>query len=284
MYTWLQELMAAASRAGDAEGLDDDGNSLRNDLIGNLDSAEGGEGDGSEGAEGDSDGETEQNVQMEVSGKQSKGRGGRPLSPEEIRKLLEQGAQIKPAEGEGGAEGEGMYLTQLTGKQAQELEELREQLGEIGPASNHGRLVLMHGRNQDSYYAYDEWDYVLADYRRNGAGCARSRWPATTAIFSSRRWRVTPRCCRRCAATSSASAPLRIGWFAGWRTARNLTLNGDRVPRRAPDGRESRPARLQGAQKRSARRRHALPARHVGLHRRADPSRGAQGPCRRRRR
>ena len=166
MYTWLQELMAAARRAGTAEGLDDDGNALRNDLIGNLDSAEGGEGEGPEGAEGDSDGETNQNVRMEVSGKQSKGRGGRPLTPEEIRKLLEQGAQIKPAEGQGGAEGEGMYLTQLTGKQAQDLEELREQLGEIGPASNHGRLVLMHGRNQDSYYSYDEWDYVLADYRR----------------------------------------------------------------------------------------------------------------------
>jgi hypothetical protein len=166
MYTWLQELMAAARRAGAAEGLDDDGNALRNDLIGNLDSAEGGEGEGPEGAEGDSDGETNQNVRMEVSGKQSKGRGGRPLTPEEIRKLLEQGAQIKPAEGQGGAEGEGMYLTQLTGKQAQDLEELREQLGEIGPASNHGRLMLMHGRNQDSYYSYDEWDYVLADYRR----------------------------------------------------------------------------------------------------------------------
>src|SRR5690348_908673 len=169
MYSWLQELMAAARRAGAAEGLDEDGNSLRNDLIGNLDSAEGGEGDGAEsdGGEGESDGETNQNVRMEVSGKQSKGRGGRPLSPEEIRKLLEQGAQIKPAEGEGGAEGEGMYLTQLTGKQAQDLEELREQLGEIGPASNHGRLMLMHGRDQDSYYSYDEWDYVLADYRRN---------------------------------------------------------------------------------------------------------------------
>ena len=166
MYKWLQELMAAARRAGASEGLDDDGNALRNDLIGNLDSAEGGEGEGPEGDEGDSDGETNQNVKMEVSGKQSKGRGGRPLSPEEIRKLLEQGAQIKPAEGEGGAEGEGMYLTQLTGKQAQDLEELREQLGEIGPASNHGRLVLMHGRNQDSYYSYDEWDYVAADYRR----------------------------------------------------------------------------------------------------------------------
>jgi nitric oxide reductase NorD protein len=166
IYSWLQELMAAARRAGAAEGLDEDGNSLRNDLIGNLDSAEGGEGEGPEGAEGDSDGETNQNVKMEVSGKQSKGRGGRPLSPEEIRKLLEQGAQIKPAEGQGGAEGEGMYLTQLTNKQAQDLEELREQLGEIGPASNHGRLVLMHGRNQDSYYSYDEWDYVLGDYRR----------------------------------------------------------------------------------------------------------------------
>ncbi len=166
MYAWLQDLMAAARGAGSAEGLDDEGNSLRNDLIGNLDAAEGGENDGLEGMEGESDGETNQNVRMEVSGKQSKGRGGRPLSPEEIRKLLEQGAQIKPAEGQGGAEGEGMYLTQLTGKQAQDLEELREQLGEIGPASNHGRLVLMHGRNQDSYYSYDEWDYVLADYRR----------------------------------------------------------------------------------------------------------------------
>jgi len=192
MYTWLQELMAAARRAGATEGLDDDGNSLRNDLIGSLDSAEGEEGEGPEGGEGDSDGETNQNVKMEVSGKQSKGRGGRPLSPEEIRKLLEQGAQIKPAEGEGGAEGEGMYLTQLTGKQAQDLEELREQLGEIGPASNHGRLVLMHGRNQDSYYSYDEWDYVQADYRRGWcrlrevplAGDDNDFFPQTLARYS----------------------------------------------------------------------------------------------------
>lgn len=167
LYQWLQELIAAARRAG-AEGLEDGADAMRNDLIGNLQSAEGqGDGEGAESAEGESDGETNQNVRLEVSGRQSKGRGGRPLTPEEIRKLLEQGAQIKPSEGEGGAEGEGMYLTQLTGKQAQDLEELREQLGEIGPVSNHGRLVFMHGRNQDSYYAYDEWDYVLADYRRN---------------------------------------------------------------------------------------------------------------------
>jgi nitric oxide reductase NorD protein len=167
LYQWLQELIAAARRAGAAEGLEGEADALRNDLIGSLESADGqGDGEG-EGAEGESDGETNQSVRMDVSGRQSKGRGGRPLSPEEIRKLLEQGAQIKPSEGEGDADGEGMYLTQLTGKQAQDLEELREQLGEIGPVSNHGRLVLMHGRGQDSYYAYDEWDYVLADYRRN---------------------------------------------------------------------------------------------------------------------
>src|SRR5581483_8167063 len=188
LYQWLQDLLDAARRTGAAEGLDGGADALRNDLIGSLESADGqgegeadamrneligsresaggqGEGEGSSGGEGE--GETNQNVRMEAAGRSSKGRGGRPLSPEEIRKLLEQGAQIKPAEGEGEADGEGMYLTQLTGKQAQDLEQLREQLGEIGPLSNHGRLVLMHGRGQDSYYAYDEWDYVLADYRRN---------------------------------------------------------------------------------------------------------------------
>ena len=59
-----------------------------------------------------------------------------------------------------------MYLTQLSGKQAEELEQMREQLGEIGSMSGHGRLVMSRTK-QDSYFAYDEWDYVLADYRRN---------------------------------------------------------------------------------------------------------------------
>ena len=276
--------MAAARRAGAAEGLDDDGNALRNDLIGNLDSAEGGEGEGPEGAEGDSDGETNQNVRMEVSGKQSKGRGGRPLSPEEIRKLLEQGAQIKPAEGQGGAEGEGMYLTQLTGKQAQDLEELREQLGEIGPASNHGRLVLMHGRNQDSYYSYDEWDYVLADYRRGWcrlrevalAGDDNDFFAQTLARYSE----MLPQVRRHFQRIRPASYRMVRGLEDGEELRSRAP---GRNPRVAPDGRESRSARLQRAQKRVARRRHALPARHVGLNRRADPSRGAQGDHRRRR-
>ena len=135
IYTWLQELMAAARRAGASEGLDDDGNPLRNDLIGNLDSAEGGEGEGPQGEEGDGDGEPDQNVRMEVSGKQAKGRGGRPLSPEEIRKLLEQGAEIKPRGRARRRRGRGHVPDPAHGQAAQELEEMREQLGEIGPAS-----------------------------------------------------------------------------------------------------------------------------------------------------
>ena len=77
------------------------------------------------------------------------------------------GVKLQPAEAGGGAEGEGMYLTQLKNKESQELDALREQLGEIGTMPGAGRLILGRGRSQDSYYAYDEWDYVAADYRRN---------------------------------------------------------------------------------------------------------------------
>jgi nitric oxide reductase NorD protein len=167
MYEWLRAMIAAAREAG-ADGLPGDGAAqMRDDLIGSVRGAEDlNDGMDSEG-EGDMGGETDQLTQMETSGRNSKGKGSRPLTPEEIRKLLEQGAQLKPAQSTGGAEGEGMYLTQLKGKEADEFEELREQLGEIGTMPGAGRLMLGRGRTQDSYYAYDEWDYVAADYRRN---------------------------------------------------------------------------------------------------------------------
>jgi len=79
---------------------------------------------------------------MDVSGKQSKGGQGRALSPEELRKLIEQGAEIKPSQGDGSADGDGMYLTQLTGKQLSELEQMREQLGEVGTVTGQGRLMI----------------------------------------------------------------------------------------------------------------------------------------------
>jgi len=167
IYEWLRALIAAAREAAADGSLGEGAAQMRDDLIGSVRGAEdSGDGMDSEGDVGDAGGETDQLTQMEASGRSSKGKG-RPLTPEEIRKLLEQGAQLKPSQSTGGAEGEGMYLTQLKGKEAEELEELREQLGEIGTMPGAGRLILGRGRSQDSYFAYDEWDYVAADYRRN---------------------------------------------------------------------------------------------------------------------
>jgi nitric oxide reductase NorD protein len=168
LYDWLQELIRQAREAGEGDPMSDaDAERMRNDLIKGMKGSEAQAGsEGQEGEQGDDGGEPDQNLQMDASGKQSKGSQGRALSPEELRKLIEQGAEIKPAQGDGSADGEGMYLTQLTGKQMSELEQMREQLGEIGAVTGQGRLMIARGR-QDSYYAYDEWDYVLNDYRRN---------------------------------------------------------------------------------------------------------------------
>ena len=88
-------------------------------------------------------GEPNQDVRMQVSGKRGKGRNGRPISPEELRRLLERGAQIRPSESDGSGEGgEGMYLTQLEDKQAQALAELQEQLSEAASFGSHGRLIV----------------------------------------------------------------------------------------------------------------------------------------------
>ena len=166
LYGWLLALIEAAQQ-GNSEALDENTARMLNDLTQSLGS---GEDDGLQGMEEDGDGEggePDQNVKMQVSGKRGKGRNGPGISPEELRRLLERGAQIRPSESDGDSEGgEGMYLTQLDDKQAQALMELQEQLSEAASFGNHGRLV-MGGRSQDSYYAYDEWDYSMNDYRRN---------------------------------------------------------------------------------------------------------------------
>ena len=168
LYGWLIALIEAAQQ-GNSEALDENTQRMLNDLTQSLGN---GDEDGLQGMEQDGDGdgeggEPDQNVKMQVSGKRGKGRGGQGISPEELRRLLERGAQIRPSESDGeGDGGDGMYLTQLDDKQAQALMGLQEQLSEAASFGNHGRLV-MSGRSQDSYYAYDEWDYSMNDYRRN---------------------------------------------------------------------------------------------------------------------
>jgi len=168
LYDWLQELIREARERGEGDPLtEEEAERMRNDLIKGMKGSESQTAaEGDEGEDGDGGGEPDQNVQMDVSGKHSKGGKGRALSPEELRKLIEQGAELKPSQGDGSADGDGMYLTQLTGKQLSELEQMREQLGEVGSVTGQGRLMIGRGR-QDSYYAYDEWDYVLNDYRRS---------------------------------------------------------------------------------------------------------------------
>ena len=165
LYGWVQEMLAAAQRADvseTAESLDELTQGLANEGMGI------GEDGPTESSDGSGD-EPNQRVQMQVSGKRSKGKGGQPLSPEEIQRLLDQGLQINPDEAGGNDEGgAGIYLNQLKGKQAQELADLRQQLAEAGSWAGHGRLVMGHRSGQDdAYYAYDEWDYVTSDYRRS---------------------------------------------------------------------------------------------------------------------
>ena len=48
---------------------------------------------------------------------------------------------------------------------AEDLRRLKEQLSELAPSFN--VVYRSAGAGADSYYAYDEWDYTLADYRHN---------------------------------------------------------------------------------------------------------------------
>src|SRR5579871_4611796 len=121
--SWIQDLIKQAREAGEGNPLEG-ADQVRNDLISAVKGSGGDSGEGDQEGDGDSEGgETDENVNMQVSGKSPKGGKSKALSPEELKKLLEQGAQIDPSQSSGAADGEGMYLTQLSGKQAEELEQ-----------------------------------------------------------------------------------------------------------------------------------------------------------------
>ncbi len=190
LHRWLRELIATAQAADPDDPLAQAAARMRDDLATMHGPGADRPGQGEdEGAINPGDGdEPNQQVQLDVSGKSPKGRGGRALSPEEIQRMLEQGAEIKPSDAGGGdSGGEGMYLTQLKGKQAQELEQLREQLAEIGAVAGQRRLILGgRGHGEDAYYAYDEWDYVLGDYRRNWCRLREIELPGDEGDFYNR--------------------------------------------------------------------------------------------------
>jgi len=166
LYKWVKDLINAARDADQQDKMARDAMRLSSDL-----SSAAGAGDdqmpGGEGAENDGDQSEDsgQMVQLNAKGKNAKGGKGRALTADEIRQLIEQGNEMKPSDGGGDRLGGGQYLTSVSEKEADELAQLREQLGEIGSIANPGRFVV--GRHQDAYYAYDEWDYTQNEYRHN---------------------------------------------------------------------------------------------------------------------
>jgi nitric oxide reductase activation protein len=93
--------------------------------------------------------------------------GSRPLSLDELKRLLESGADLKISQAHGDeVDGVGLYITDLIGKlPSEQLEELKRLLGE---GEREGRRAprrwLETGRNEP-VFLYDEWDYHLGDYR-----------------------------------------------------------------------------------------------------------------------
>jgi len=99
--------------------------------------------------------------------------GGRPVSLEELKSLLERGGDLRISEAQGRIEeGLGLYITDLLGKiPAEQLRELREKIATGDAVAI--RAWLARQAAGSSFY-YDEWDHRIGDYRR--------RWCRVTEV------------------------------------------------------------------------------------------------------
>ena len=93
--------------------------------------------------------------------------GSAPMSPEELKRLLDSGAKLKITQATGEeVDGIGLFITDLIGKlPSEQIDELRQLVGD--PDSGQRRVTRrLPGEDGDgSYFAYDEWDYHIDDYR-----------------------------------------------------------------------------------------------------------------------
>ncbi len=107
----------------------------------------------------------EGSVELELSPDQDGEDGGRPISAEQLRRLLESGVDIEISEARGEVgEGLGLYITDLMGKvPAEVLEQLRNKIAKGDHAE---ARAWLSNRGGNDYSLYDEWDYTIRDYRR----------------------------------------------------------------------------------------------------------------------
>ncbi|HEY2772817.1 MAG TPA: VWA domain-containing protein [Candidatus Binatia bacterium] len=120
--------------------------------------------------------ETAAEVRLQLSDDEQAPGGGRPVSLEELKSLLERGGDLRISEAHGSIEeGLGLYITDLLGKvAADQLRELREKIASGDSAAI--RAWLTRQATGTSVY-YDEWDYRINDYRR--------RWCRVTEVEGS---------------------------------------------------------------------------------------------------
>lgn len=115
--------------------------------------------------EGDGFADFEDPPQLELTGDEpTSGSAGMPLSPEELKKLIEKGVEMELSEARGPVDaGLGMYITELLGKlPADTAERLREMINRGDTPSIRAWLAELRGKD---FYWYDEWDHRITDYR-----------------------------------------------------------------------------------------------------------------------
>jgi nitric oxide reductase NorD protein len=94
--------------------------------------------------------------------------GSRPLSLDELRRLIEAGARIEQATGEA-LDGPGLSITDLLGKvPSAVLEQLRQALADDDESPRQPIRPARESGPEGPCFFYDEWDHGLGDYR--------SRW------------------------------------------------------------------------------------------------------------
>jgi nitric oxide reductase NorD protein len=96
--------------------------------------------------------------------------GAVPISPDELKRLLDSGADLRITQGAGtDVDGLGLYITDLIGKIPNaQLEALRQMLGDPDASGRRTAKRFRDEGGDGTYFCYDEWDYHIDDYR--------SRW------------------------------------------------------------------------------------------------------------
>ncbi len=107
-------------------------------------------------------------LELELDGESSDETGGTPISPEELKRLLESGVDMRIRQGGGtdDLEGLGLYISDLMGKvPGEQIEELRQLLGDPDEKKRRPPRRWLESSTEGSAYWYDEWDYQISDYR-----------------------------------------------------------------------------------------------------------------------